>query len=554
VSCRPALLLRNYNGIILQRFLRSVRTWRSVLLFPALLGVFLPAVAQQTPAADSRSLLILPFENVSKAPGIEWIGEAFPEVMGDRLRAPGIYVVTREERLYAFDRMGIPAGLKPSRATLYRVAEQMDTDFVVLGRYNFDGQHFTATANVLDMKQLRMSANLVQSGPLPGLMEIEDALAWDVMRIIHPEQAGDRAAFLAASSPVRLDALENYIRAMLASNRPEKLQRLKEAVRLNPQYDVALLALGKTYFEARDYPNALAWLSKVSRQSVKAREAAFYAGLAAFYSGDFARAEDQFAFVASQLPLNEVYNNLGAAQARRGKRTAADYFQRAVQAEPEDPDYHFNLAVTLFRNGDQTAALRQAREAAALHPGDSDTKQLLDALNSGATYSSLQNKAPVERLKRNYDESSFQQVELEVQKAIEARWAGEPPARHARFHVERGRDLLNDGLVSEAEQNFREALQLQPKDPQAHAALATALERKGDFSSARSEAQAALRLAESAEAYVVLTRLEMRENNLEAARADVQRALTLQPSNGAALLLQREIASRAPGGAAAQPR
>ena len=531
----------------------SSRIFRSTLLFPLLLAC---AWAQNNAsAADSRSLLILPFENVSKAPGIEWIGEAFPEVIGDRLRSPGIYVVDREERLYAFDRLGIPAGLKPSRATMYRVAEQMDTDFVVFGRYNFDGHRFTATAQVLDMKQLRLSPELTESGALTALMDVENALAWDVLRLVRPDQAGDRAAFMAASAPVRLDALENYIRATLAANRQEKIQRLKEAARLNPQYDVALLELGRTYFEARDYANALASLAKVSRQSPKAREAAFYSGMSAFYAGDYARAEDQFSFVAAQVPLTEVYNDLGAAQARRGKRSAADYFQRAVQADANDEDYHFNLAVALFRNGDHAGALRQAREAAALRPADTDARQLLEALNSGATYAALrqQNKAPLERLKRNYDESSYQQVELEVQKAIEARWAGEPPARHARFHLERGRDLLNDGLVAEAVQNFREATQLQPNDPNAHAALAGALERQGDFAQSRAEAQTALRLGDSAEAYVVLTRLEMRDNNLDAARLDVQRALALQPANGAALVLQRELANRSTT-AGGQPR
>src|SRR4029077_16698871 len=107
-----------------------------------------------------------------------------------------------------------------------------------------------------------------------------------------------------------------------------------------------------------------------------------------------------------------------------------------------------------------------------------------------------------------------------------------------------GRELLNEGLTAEAEHNFREAVQLQPGDVAAHTALAAALERKGDFAQARSEAQTALKLGDSAEAYVVLTRLEMRDNNLPAAQNDVQRALALQPTNGSALVLQRELASR----------
>src|SRR3954471_9640832 len=96
----------------------------------------------------TQTILVLPFENTSKAPGIEWIGEAFPEVLGQRLSGPGLYVISRDDRNYAFDRMGIPVNVRPSRATLYRIAEQMDSDFVVLGDYNFDGQTFTSHAQV----------------------------------------------------------------------------------------------------------------------------------------------------------------------------------------------------------------------------------------------------------------------------------------------------------------------------------------------------------------------------------------------------------------------
>ncbi|HZU23677.1 MAG TPA: hypothetical protein VE998_12665, partial [Terriglobales bacterium] len=114
----------------------------------------------------------------------------------------------------------------------------------------------------------------------------------------------------------------------------------------------------------------------------------------------------------------------------------------------------------------------------------------------------------------------------------------------SRFHLERGRELLNEGLAVEAEKNFREACVLQPQDAAAHAELATALEREGEWKNARSEAEAATGLGQSAEAYVVLTRLDMRSGDLASATANVQRALALQPANAAALILEREIKAR----------
>ena len=110
--------------------------------------LWLPAWAAGQTLQSAQTVVVLPFENTSKAPGIEWIGEAFVEVLTQRLSVPSLYVISREDRIYAFDRLGIPASLRPSRATLFRIAEQMDADFMVVGQYAFDGRTFSASAQV----------------------------------------------------------------------------------------------------------------------------------------------------------------------------------------------------------------------------------------------------------------------------------------------------------------------------------------------------------------------------------------------------------------------
>ena len=153
----------------------------------ALAGV---AFAQSRQTVPPITVAVLPFDNASKAPGLQWIGESFPEVVGERLTQPWLYVVPRDDRLYALDRAGVPANVALSRATLFRIAEQMDVDYAVLGEFNFDGQTFTATAQVLDVKHPRLSRELRESGPLVNLLEIETALAWDVLRELRPTAAG----------------------------------------------------------------------------------------------------------------------------------------------------------------------------------------------------------------------------------------------------------------------------------------------------------------------------------------------------------------------------
>jgi len=494
-------------------------------------------------------LVVLPFENRAQAPGLEWIGEAFPEVLSERLASPSLFAVPRESRDYAFDRVGVPSGAKLSRATLYRIAEQMDVDEVVLGWFAYDGSTFSAHTQLLNMRTLRLSPEIVESGPLPKIIEVMTALAWDLQRLSAPVLTTSRNDFIASWPPIRLDAFENYVRGVTAPTKQEKIARLREAVRLNPTYGQALLQLGKAQYESRDYANAAKTLNGVNRSDPAALEANFYLGLASFYANDLDAAENAFAYVGSLLPLAEIINNRGVVVARRGKRSATEFFQRAMQSDPKDADLHFNLAVSLLRAGDSPNAARHLKEVLALHSSDEEAKSLLDIASAPSVPPNT--RLPLERIKTNYDEASFRQLEWQVRRANEDRLAHAAPDEHARFHCERGTQMLSQGFVLEAEKEFRDAIEHDPALPQAHAGLAQTLETRSAsipaasiVEAARNEANTSIRLKPNPEAYLVLARLDLRENKPESASESVAKALELDPTSASALSVQRMVAAR----------
>src|SRR5439155_5220147 len=142
-------------------------------------------------------------------------------------------------------------------------------------------------------------------GSLLNILEVQNALAWDLLRQVRPMEITSKNGFVAASPDIRLDAFENYIRGITAGARQEKISRFREAVRLNPAYSRAIFQLGKTYFAVREYDNAASWLARVPRNDELAGEASFYQGLALYYLGQFDKAEAAFTFLASHLPLTE---------------------------------------------------------------------------------------------------------------------------------------------------------------------------------------------------------------------------------------------------------
>jgi tetratricopeptide (TPR) repeat protein len=505
-------------------------------------------------AASSATLVVLPFENRSGAPGLQWISESFPEVLSERMAIPGIYTVPRKDRTYAFERAGVPGNVSLSRATLFRIAEQMDADYAVLGGFNFDGATFTATAQVLDLKRLHLLPARVESGPLVSILTVQGSLAWELVKQIRPAFGVSKEEFLAQAPAIRLDAFENYSRGVLASTHEQKVQYFTEAVRRNPSYSRAMLELGKAYFEAEDYEHAADWFARVPSTDERAREANFYLGLSAYHLNQNDRAEKAFLFVESQFPIPAISNNLGALEYRKGDSAAAGDFLKATQADPQDPDYHFNLALALYRSSDFAGAARQLREVLKLNPSDDDASALLSSVTNSASpaagavrAASLSGKQPEAggqqpepRIKSTYDETSFDQLALEIQNASELRLAHTDPKTHAAFYADRGRQMLQQGFQSQAEHEFRQAIALDPQSLAAHSGLARTLE-KANPQEARKEAEAALRAGVSVEALLVLGRLDLQENKLDDAAQDVKRALDVAPQDAAALDLQRLV-------------
>jgi tetratricopeptide (TPR) repeat protein len=358
--------------------------------------------------------------------------------------------------------------------------------------------------------------------------------------------------YIASVAPMHLEAIESYVRGVLAATTEEKVRQYREATRLNPSFARAWLKLGKSYYAQRTYDLAISAFEQVPHSSSLAREANFYLGLAAYSRGDFARSESAFEFVAARLPLAEVYNDLGVVAARRGQKKAADYFARAIQNDPSDADYHFNLGVTLIQAGDRAGATRELHAALERRPNDAEAKTALDSLNQSSlnqpaaaiVNSSVVTKIPAARVKRNYEEDAFRQVNMQFGSSAEQRFSRSDFHAHARFHLELGKELLAHGFMNEAEAEFRHAAAVDPTSPAPLLALAEDYETRGDATQSRAHAEAALRTRESAEAYLLLARLDLREGRNDAAEQNIKRALQLEPGNSVGQDLKRTLAAK----------
>jgi len=524
------------------------RTFRCVAIAFALVFFSLSLPAQSAPPdASGRVVLVLPFENHSGQPGLDWIGESFPTIINQRLTSANFLPITRDDRMFALDHLGLPLNFKPSRATTIRIAQTLDADYVIVGSFTTSGVapnlQIQVQAQVLHVSALRLDPALQDSAPLPRLLDLENGLAWNLARRMDPGYNVAQQTFLAASAGLQLNAFEAYVRGIVDLDPSASSTYLQAAVQIQPNYSAAILALGKLQYASHQYEQASATLQKVPDGDPLALEASFYRGLALFNTGQYANAEKSFAAVAAALPLPEVVNNQAVAISRQN-RDAGALFQRASAADPQDPDYHFNIAVTLYRRKDYAGAQREVLQSLKLKPNDTEAVALRDHI-AAALAGTAPNAAdvfdPLERIRRSYSEASFRQAAFQLDQMRALRMAALPPAERAGQLTQLGNDYLDQGLIPEAENEFRSAAAADPNNAYAHAGLARLAEVSGNTSEARAEAAHSLQLRPNAAAYVVLAQLEMDANNLPAAAAYVGQALKLAPADTAALGMKRAL-------------
>jgi tetratricopeptide (TPR) repeat protein len=537
------------------------------------------------PEASQQGIyLVFPFENAGASPRLDWLGEGLEELTIQRLSAAGQQVYTDAGRRAELDRSGLPPTAKLSRASMLRIAQNMDADYVVFGRFSSDGQSLTIESQILRISPIRLLPAIRETGPLDSLMDLHLRMLWRMLSANDHAYPRSLEEFTKVQRLLRLDAFEHYVRGLLASEDDSRLRELREAARLEPEWPDPDFAIGDAYYARRDCDSALIWFAKVPKSHDRYVEAVFATAVCRLLMNQPDRAEEVFTSLQEALRNNlvsgadlpEILNNLALARARQNKTPAAEAdLRRAAELDPDEDDYPFNLGLLALASNDFAAAANYFREASGREPDNAENRAWMilslekagkkteadeeretaaetfgpDALPAVHLDAKKDTLTHLERVRTELDTTALR---LEIvsagdsASAAAAAAAADTPASHIR----RGRQELSAGRVDAAESEFRAALAADAASASAHNGLAEVFRRRGKLDDSAKELQASLEIRDSAAVRTTLARVYLEQKKPDLARAEAERALKLAPKYSDAKELLDHLQKVKPSGGA----
>jgi tetratricopeptide (TPR) repeat protein len=516
--------------------------WCFLLLLPA------PGAAQAV-----QRQLVVPFENVSKEAQSYWLSEASAVILTDDLIALGMPVITREDRVRAFDRLRVPVSATLSHATVIRLGQLVGAGAAVVGSVQVTGQDLIVRARSIRIDAGRMSPEIVESGPLAEVFAIYARVA----RRLSPETKVSAEDMEQGHPPIA--AFEQYIKGLIVHAPASKISFLTQALRIEPSFHRVRLELWNAYTDLSEHQQALAAVRDVPAAHRLARQARFLGAVSMLHLAQYQPAMAAFTELNAARTDPAILNNLGVAQLRRPVgspgESAVSYFRAATQADNTDSDLFFNLGYAAWLQKDLATAINWLREAVRRNPADDAAHYVLGvALQaSGSGSEAAREKELAKRLSSDYAEWDAKQAarnevprgleriktdvdvpaSLRVESAIVA--VEQRDQRDlARFHFEAGRRAYEASRDGEATSALRRAVYLTPYDAAAHLLLGRVYLRSGRTDEAIDEFKIAIWSDDTVAAHIALADAYAQARDVAAARSELQWILKADPQNAEA--------------------
>lgn len=563
-----------------------MRVFKRTFAALALIVTALAAGASAQTRPGSETVIVLPFENTTNQRDYNWIGASFSDSLtGLFAQAPGLNVVSTEERELIYQRLRLPLTSQPSRATAIKIAREAKASIIIIGGYGVKASQddkipseVSGTARVVRVNEGQLWRSFDFGGAVTRLQHTQGTLAFQILYTRDEALTISLNDFLKLATKVPPRAFESFVKGVMtdeADKRSNYLQNaLKEFAKVHPGevYPEANFELGNLYHAQEKWKEAADHYSKLKKGDPHYAESAFYAGLSYWHQNDLKRALEMLVTLTTDMPLTGVFNNAGAIslQAARGEKDAAerdrllkqaaDFLERAKNTVPDDATVLYNYAQALLHSGKFPEAAQQLRDLLTLRPRDGEAfflyAKALERAGQTEQATAADNEAR-RYLAKDYAKyqtawqksQSIADVPLRIVPRLDIASLinyEQPPANpageKAQDLLEKARKLYVAGLDDEVLPELNRVLMIEPMNAEAHLYIGRVYQRRGDLVRAISSLKTSLFWdAKLVAAHVLLGRIFLEKGDRAQAMTHARTAIELDPNNQEAVALYRQV-------------
>ena len=321
-----------------------------------MLPILLVLLSLHASAAAEATFMVFPLENRG-GPPLAWVGEGVALSVGEQMRIPGVDVIGRDERLEYLERADLPSGLQLSNASMIRVGQLAEVDYIVTGQYSGTSDKLDIKLQVIELKTMRKGGAISATGPLNVLPQMENELAYNIVTNAGLNKTHARDRFRERTRRVPNNAYAQFVDSLQVRNEEDRILALKRAVALYADFPEALFRLGRYYYEAGNCESAIHYLEPAQRRQARHLETQFMLGVCYLKKDTLLEAARSFSNIAAASPSVAVLNNLGVAELRQGDyAVAVQHLLEANRLSKADPAVALNLAILRYLQGNMEAA------------------------------------------------------------------------------------------------------------------------------------------------------------------------------------------------------
>jgi TolB-like protein len=334
-------LVRPGAGLAWRRF--SVPVISALLLMgAALFAVDVGGLRHRLFAAPTRSLAVLPLENLSRDLDQEFFAEGLTEELISILGNVGaLRVISRESAM----------SYRNTNKRLPQIARELHVDNLVLGSVQRAGDRVRIRVRLVRGSDERQVWSSSYDSGLRDVLALQSQIAQAVARELRTRMTADELVRLRVAQPVIPTAHDAYLKGRFYFNRYDAsdfhlaLDYFQEAVRQDPTYALAYAGLADGYYGLSNWvmpPNEVMPRSRAA--AIKALE----------LDSTLAEAHSALATVRAVYEWNRI--------------AAEKEYRRAIELKPGYASAHEYLGVLLSCNGRFDEAIREMRVGWKLDP------------------------------------------------------------------------------------------------------------------------------------------------------------------------------------------